>query len=530
MDKLHFDGPVVLAILDGVGLAPNTEGNAVAKANTPFLEKAIQNNFVLGLEASGEAVGLLKGVMGNSEVGHNTMGCGQIIKNGIAAIEDAFNSGSIWHSSTWNEIVSRVQNDSTVTVHFAGIFSDGRTHSDINHLEKMVAKIVEAGAKKIRVHCMIDGRDVPPQSEPKYIDRFENFAKQFDADIKIASGGGRMTTTCDRYGNEWGMVQRGFNMMVHGISNNHFHSATAAISGFRKKDPEIQDQYLPDFVITDENDQPVGKIEKGDVVIYYDFRADRAIEIAEAFTERDFTKFNRGNEFVPSDIYFVGLTEYDVDKHLPENQLIHPNYITNTLNEFLNKKRIRELAVSETVKFGHITYYFNGNSREETPLEKSIEIKSYEQPFNTCPWMKAVEIADTVIDNLDKYDFIRLNFPNGDMIGHFAEMDSSIIAVESVDLQLARIAKKVDELGGVMIVTADHGNVEELLDEDGKPKTSHTTNLVPFVLYDNTSNKNKYVDAKIKNPGIANIAATIAELLGYDDYPENWQKPLIVIK
>ena len=535
MDKIHYDGPVVLAILDGVGLSAKKEYNAIAEARTPFLKKA-STYLHMALEASNEAVGLLPGTMGNSEVGHNTIGCGQIIKHGIAHIKDAFDSGAIWQSEAWQGLIKTAtkheSDDEPVhTLHFSGIFSDGRVHSDINQLEQMIEKAYAAGVRKFRIHPVFDGRDVAPQSEPKYINRIEEFAKQFtDADIKIADGGGRMTTTADRYENDWSMVERGWNIMVHGISDNKFHSANEAVEYFRSKDPEIQDQYLPDFVIVDENNNPVGKVEKGDAFVYIDFRPDRAIEIATAFDVRDFSKFNRGNQYITDDIFFAGLTEYDSDNHIPKNQLIKPNYITNPLNKFLTEKKVTELAVSETVKFGHITYFFNGNSYEESPYEKSIEIPSYTEPFQTRPWMKSAEITDVVVEKMQDFDFVRVNFPAGDMVGHFADMDSTVIAMEATDLSLARIAKKVDELGGCLIITADHGNAEELADENGVPKTSHTLNNVPFIIYDNTENREKYIINDIKNPGLANITATIATLLGFDDYPESWQKPLIVVK
>lgn len=536
MNKLHYDGPVVLAILDGVGLGKTRDNNAVFEARTPFLKKAAEYSRA-ALEASGEAVGLLPGTMGNSEVGHNTIGCGQIIKHGIAHIKDSFDNGAIWQSEAWRGLIKTVtkheSDDEPIhTLHFSGIFSDGKVHSDIEQLEQMIERAYEEGVRRFRIHPVFDGRDVAPQSEPKYIDRIENFARKFiDADIKVADGGGRMTTTADRYENDWGMVERGWNLMVHGISENKFRSANEAIDFFRNKDPEIQDQYLPDFVIIDDDDKPVGKVEKGDAFVYIDFRADRAIEIATAFDVRDFSKFNRGNQYIADDIYFAGLTEYDSDNHIPKHQLIEPNYITNPLNKFLNEKKITELAISETVKFGHITYFFNGNSYEESPYEKSIEVPSYTEPFQTRPWMKSAEITDKVIENMQDYDFVRLNFPAGDMVGHFADMDSTVIALEATDLSLARIAKKVDELGGCLIITADHGNAEELVDENGQPKTSHTLNRVPLMIYDNTENREKYtIDNNIENPGLANVAATIAVLLGQDDYPESWQKPLIVVK
>lgn len=526
MEKLHFSGPVVLVVMDGVGLSQKAEGNALAYARIDFLRDILKNYLALSISASGEAVGVVEGQMGNSEVGHNTMGCGQIIKQGTARVEDAFATGAIWESDAWLGALKNVKEKNS-TLHFAGIFSDGGVHSHIDHLEKMIKKAVSEGIGKIRVHCMFDGRDVASQSEPKFINRFETFAKNFpNSDIKIASGGGRMTTVSDRYEEDWSRVERGWRMMVDGKSENTFRSATEGIEFFRNKDPKIQDQNLPDFVVVDGNDEPVGKVKKGDSFIYFDFRADRAIEIAMAFTYRDFPHFSRG-DYSPDDVYFAGMTEYNSDTHVPEHQLVPPIKITDTLNEFLGSRGISQLAVSETVKFGHITYYFNGNSYDKAPEEHHIEVKSGPSDYNHRPWMKAAEITDKVLENLENYRFVRLNYPNGDMVGHLGEMESSIIAMESIDIQLKRLAKKVDELGGVMLVTADHGNIEEILDENGQPKTAHTTNPIPFVIYDNTDNRFKYELSKTRYPGLSNIASTIAVLLGENDYPESWRDPLI---
>ncbi len=530
MDKLSFSGPVVLVVMDGVGLSQKVQGNALAYAHIDFLRNALKDYLSLSISASGEAVGVVKGQMGNSEVGHNTMGCGQIFKQGTARIEDAFSTGAIWESDAWISAIKNVKENNS-TLHFSGIFSDGGVHSHIEHLEKMISRAVQEGIKRIRVHAIFDGRDVSAQSEPKYINRFETFIKNFpDLDIKLASAGGRMTTVSDRYEEDWSRVERGWRMMVDGKSEHIFHSATEGVEFFRKKDPKIQDQNLPDFVIVDENDEPVGKVEKGDSFIYFDFRADRAIEIAMAFTYRDFPHFSRGN-YSPDDVYFAGLTEYNSDTHVPEHQLVPPLKITEPLNTFLGSRGISQLAISETVKFGHITYYFNGNSYEKAEGEDHIEIKSGPSDYNHRPWMKASEITDKLLDKIGDYEFVRVNYPNGDMVGHLADLESSITAMEAVDIQLKRLAKKVDELGGVMLITADHGNIEELLDENNQPKTSHTTNPIPFIIYDNTENRFKYELSRTRYPGLSNVASTIALLLGQNDYPESWREPLIrVIK
>ena len=547
MDKLSYDGPIVLAILDGVGLAPDGPGNAVSKARTPFLGKLVREYPHVALDASGEAVGLISGQMGNSEVGHNTMGAGQAIKQGIARIEEAFMTGEVFNSEAWKGAITRILSENNrekfdnssdswyngkigpATLHFAGIFSDGGVHSHISHLEQMVKQAYNEGVRRMRVHAIFDGRDVPPQSEPKYIKRFEEFVKKFpDADIKIASGGGRMTTVSDRYENDWSMVARGWDMMVNGEADYYFKTPEEAISVLRRINPEVQDQDLPAFVIVDNEEKPVGKIEKGDALIYFDFRADRAIEIAQAFTYWDFPYFNRGN-YTPDDVYFVGMTEYNSDTHVPEHRLVQPVEIKETLNQFLGERGISQFAVSETVKFGHVTYYFNGNSYEKASNEEHMQIDSYNETFDTRPWMRTAEITDVVLENLDKYKFIRLNYPGGDIVGHTANIEATIVALEAIDLSLARIAKKVDELGGVLIIVADHGNAEELLDKNGGEKTSHTSNRVPFLIYDNTNNKTKYKLNNIEKPGLSDIASTIAVFLGQNDYPSKWDQSLISV-
>lgn len=588
MRKLHYEGPIVLAILDGVGLRAARAGNAVRQAHTEFLDEAVLNYLNIPLEASGEAVGIMPGQMGNSEIGHNAIGSGQIIRQGIAQVNAAFDTGDIWQSKAWKDAMkwlgasampcreqpvetirsatsedeaASARNDGpeerrvskaacerhgTGTLHFCGIFSDGGVHSDIRHLEAMIQQAYDEGVRRIRIHCVFDGRDVAPQSEPKYIERIEKFCAKFkDADFRIASGAGRMVATADRYENDWGMVKLGWDMMVHGRAPREFYSATEAIRTLRRENPDVQDQYLPAFVIVENvgassalgaraaraktSHRPlraVGPIEDGDAVIYYDFRADRAVEIATAFTAKNFTKFDRGR--VPQ-VYFAGLTEYDSDRHIPEHTLVPPVTIENPLNRFLAQQKISQLAISETVKFGHITYYFNGNSYKKALREQQIEIPSDTQPFNTRPWMKSAEITDVALENLAKFQFVRLNYPGGDMVGHFAELEPTIVALEAIDLQLARLAKEVDALGGMMIITADHGNAEELLDRNGVSKTAHTTNPVPCIFYDNTPNAKHYRIANLPHPGLANLAATVATLLGTSYYPPSWQPPLITV-
>ena len=540
MKKLQYDGPVVLVVMDGIGLAAKGPGNAVALARTDFFAELVKNHLYTAIEASGEAVGVLPGVMGNSEVGHNTIGTGQIIKQGIAKVEEAFLDGSIWHTAAWLGAISNAKKNHS-TLHFAGIFSDGGVHSHIKHLEQMVEKAYNEGARKIRVHALFDGRDVAPQSEPKFIARFEQFASKFQgADIKIASGGGRMMIVADRYEADWGMVKKGWNIIVHGEAEHEFESATQAIQTFRGKNPNLQDQYIPGFVIT-KNGEPVGKVNSGDSFIYFDFRADRAIEIAEAFCYENFPYFNRGkiesslgeHDYNPGDVYFAGLTEYNADENIPSNVFIKSDKCENTLSKFLGDRAISQFAIAETVKFGHITYYFNGNSHTKAKREEFQEIASDQVPFHERPWMKSAEITDTIIKKLSLPNaprFVRVNYANGDMVGHTANIESTIMAVEAVDIALKRLAAKVDELGGCLIITADHGNAEQLLDSNGHAQTAHTTNKVPLFIYDNTKNRTNYELAEMDKKGLANIAATVALLLGENEFPTEWHEPLIKLK
>ena len=532
MNKLNYGGPVVLVVMDGVGLSQTKIGNAVASARLDFLNQAIQTQKTMALQASGEAVGILSGQMGNSEVGHNAIGAGQIIKQGIAKIEDEFKTGQIWRSEGWRGAVENVLKNHS-TLHFSGIFSDGGVHSSIDHLFKMLARAQSESIKKVRIHLVLDGRDVPPRSAEKYIRQLEDFIADLktsfstELDYRIASGGGRMIFVADRYETDWSIVERGWNAMVYGRAEHYFDSALSAVEALRKQDPSLQDQYLPAFVITEQN-QPVGLVKANDSFIYYDFRADRAIEIAEAFTYNDFAGFDRGTPNNSRlEVFFAGMTEYNSDTHVPEHRLVQPVEIRNSLHEFLGEHHVSQLAVAETAKFGHITYYFNGNSYEQYPDERQIEIPSDTLPYDERPWMKAAETTDALLNELEHYRFVRVNYAGGDMVGHSGNLAATIVAMEAIDLQLARIAKRVDELGGMMIITADHGNAEELIDESGEIKTAHTKNLVPCIFYDNTSNRNLYELNRLTDAGLSNLAPTVANLLGFSELPTTWRPSLI---
>ena len=530
--------PVVLVVMDGVGETPNELGNMVLKATTPTLDMLKEKYPFRTIKAHGTAVGLPSDDdMGNSEVGHNALGCGQIYSQGAQLVNESIESGAIYQSETWKDLVGSVVEKGTA-LHFIGLLSDGNVHSNISHLIAMIREAKKEGVKKVRVHALLDGRDVPATSAPEYIAKLEAvFAELNDAsfDGRIASGGGRMQITLDRYQANWGMVKAGWDVHVHGIGpdcktggeGRFFGSASEAVETLRAETGAI-DQDLPAFVIG-ENGKPVGAMQDGDSVILYNFRGDRALEISMAFDgDASFDKFDRG---VIPQVKYAGMLEYDGDLHIPHKYLVNPPQIRNTLTELLVANGIREYAVSETQKYGHVTYFWNGNrsGKVSEELEDYCEIPSDVRSFDECPWMKATEITDKVIEAIEskKYGFIRCNYPNGDMVGHTGSLPATEIAVESVDLQLARVLKCCEENGCILLVTADHGNSDQMLEKNKKGgiqvRTAHSLNPVPFIIWD----KDERHDMDTEKPfGLANVAPTVAELLGVKPY-DCWEESMI---
>ena len=537
-----IDGPVLTIVMDGVGLAPDTISNAVAGAYTPTLDMLMKDYPMVSLKAHGTAVGLPSDDdMGNSEVGHNALGAGQVFAQGAKLVSQSIESGKMFASETWQTIVSNVKSNGS-TLHFLGLFSDGNVHSHIDHLKAMIVKAKDEGVASVRIHILIDGRDVGETSALEYIDPFEAFLSDLrDAsfDIKIASGGGRMKITMDRYEADWSMVERGWQTHVLG-EGRQFASAAEAVKTYRAE-LSVIDQDLPPFVIV-ENGTPVGTINDGDSVIFFNFRGDRAIEISKTFDAKDgeFDKFDRKR--VPSVVY-AGMLEYDGDLHIPSRYLVSPPEITNTMSEYLTLSGVKQLAISETQKYGHVTYFWNGNrsGKFSEELETYIEIPSDVVPFEQRPWMKCAEITDKLIECLEsgEYKYLRVNFPNGDMVGHTGSLLATRCSMEALDLQLARILKVLDKVGGVALITADHGNADEMYEMDKKTglpkadkngnyksKTSHTLNPVPCIIYDNVTNGAYTVKADEGNFGLSNVAATMVNLMGFEA-PEMWDESII---
>ncbi len=535
-------GPVLTIVMDGVGIAPDNAANAVKLAYTPTLDMLTEKYPTVKLKAHGTAVGLPSDDdMGNSEVGHNALGSGQVFAQGAKLVSQSIETGKMFASDTWKEVVGNVKKTGGV-LHFIGLFSDGNVHSHIDHLKAMLSQSKLEGVKKVRIHTLLDGRDVGETSALDYIRPFEEFLNELrsdDFDIKIASGGGRMNITMDRYEANWSMVEKGWATHVLG-EGRMFSSAEEAVTVYRNE-LKVIDQDLPPFVIA-ENGKPVGTINDGDSVVFYNFRGDRAIEISKAFDDDDFDKFDRKKR---PDVVYAGMLEYDGDLHIPKKYLVNPPEITNTMSEYLSDAGVSELAISETQKYGHVTYFWNGNKsgKFNDELETYIEIPSDVVPFEQRPWMKCAEITDKLIQCLEsgKYKYLRVNFPNGDMVGHTGNMLATQCSMEALDLQLKRIIEVVDRLEGIALITADHGNADEMFEVDKKgnlktdkngaykAKTSHTLNPVPCIIYDNFYRDGYSVKRDEGKFGLSNVAATMVNFLGYDA-PEMWDESLISLK
>ena len=519
--------PVVLVVMDGVGETPEELGNMVKKATTPTLNELKETCPWQIIKAHGTAVGLPSDDdMGNSEVGHNALGCGQIYSQGAKLVNESIESGKIYTSDAWKNLVSDLK-DNGATLHFIGLLSDGNVHSNISHLIAMLKEAKKEGVKRVRCHILLDGRDVPATSALEYVQELEDvLASLNDADFdgKIASGGGRMTITMDRYQANWPMVKAGWDTHVHGIGRQ-FATAKEAIETYRAETGVI-DQDLPAFVIA-ENGKPVGKMEDGDSVILFNFRGDRAQEISMAFDgDSSFDKFDRGE--MPK-VKYAGMLQYDGDLCIPKSFLVNPPEIRNTLTELLVANGVNEFACSETQKFGHVTYFWNGNrsGKVDESLEDYAEVPSDVIPFEQAPAMKSVEITDLLVEAMasGKYQFLRCNYPNGDMVGHTGVLSAVITAMEAVDAALARVKEAADKYGYTLLVTADHGNADQMLEtKKGKTsvRTAHSLNPVPFIIYDPD---NKY-EIKDGHYGLANVAPTIVTMMGLET-PDCWQPSMI---
>lgn len=536
--------PLLLVVMDGVGIGPSDEYDAVHVAKTPFMD-AIRKNTAhfRSIRAHGTAVGLPTDAdMGNSEVGHNALGAGRVALQGASLVDDALKSGEIFTSDGYRYLHGAFKEPGS-TLHFIGLLSDGGVHSRDNQLYPVIEHAVQDGAKKIRVHVLYDGRDVPDGSSARFTDELEaalEKARAKGCDARIGSGGGRMFVTMDRYDADWSIVERGWKAHVLGDAR-HFKSAKEAITTFRAEDPQMTDQYYPPFVIVDDADKPLGTIQDGDAVLCFNFRGDRVIEISRAFEEEEFTRFDRVR--VPK-IRYAGMMRYDGDLGIPSNFLVPPPKLTNVSEEYLCGTGLNIFACSETQKFGHVTYFWNGNrsGKVDDSHETFHEIPSDRVQFNEKPLMKSHEITAAAIDAINsmKYDVVRINFPNGDMVGHTGDLKATIVSVEAVDACLAKLAAAVDKVNGVFLITADHGNSDDMAQRDKKgkplkdangkvlPLTSHTLAPVPVLIGGAGLDPRVEMRTDLPLAGLANVTATYINLLGFHA-PDDYEPSLIQI-
>ena len=522
--------PVLVVIADGVGEAPAGPMNAVTEAATPALDSLCDTRLYRTLKAHGPAVGLPSwDDMGNSEVGHNALGAGRIFAQGAKLVNQAIESGAIFDSDVWQSVIARSR---SATLHLLGLHSDGNVHSHNTHLYALMRQAVAEGVERIRLHLLLDGRDVDPRSALTYLEQTEAVIAELNAagaDVAIGSGGGRMAITMDRYEADWTMVERGYWCHTHG-EGRPFASARKAVETMYAESDD-GDQYLDRFVVVDHEGDPVGAMTDGDAVVLFNFRGDRAVEISQAYEDPDFRHFDRGNH---PDIFFAGMLQYDGDLLVPTNHLVAPPSIDRTLGEYLCATGLKSFAVSETQKFGHVTFFWNGNRSGyiDEALETYIEIPSDNVEFNTAPQMKAREITEATIELLrsGEYAMGRINFANGDMVGHTGDLKATIDAMRVLDDCLEQLVQVIDEIGGIMIVTADHGNADIMYTEgiDGEitPKTSHTLSPVPFAIHDGSGTADYRLADDLPDAGIANVAATALNLMGLDA-PADYEPSLV---
>ncbi len=533
-------GPVVLCILDGVGYGLYPEGDAVQQARMPNFERLVQRGPATRLKAHGTAVGLpSEADMGNSEVGHNAIGSGRVFDQGAKLVQNALADGSLYQGESWQKAIQNVK-DHNGTLHFIGLISEGNVHSHWQHLKMMLGRAHKEGVVRVRIHGLTDGRDVDERSALGYFRQLEEFLaelrKSGNFDGRIASGGGRMVLTMDRYEADWAMVERGWQTHVLG-RGRQFASACEAIQTLYNETDKT-DQYLDPFVVA-ENGQAIGAMRDGDSVLLFNFRGDRAIEISRAFDkgEADFPAFDR--ERVPK-VFYAGMMEYDGDLHVPEYYLVSPPAIERPMGQYLADMGVTQYAISETQKYGHVTYFFNGNRSSKFSQSKETyeEIPSDNISFDQKPEMKVDFITDAVAKAIlgAEHQFIRLNYPNGDMVGHTGNFAATVRALEKVDEGLGRLVAAVKEAGGVLLVIADHGNADEMYQIDKKtkapdksrPKTSHSLNPVPFIIYD-PENQGEYLPRLKEGLGISSAAATCLNFLGYLA-PEDYTPSIIELR
>ncbi|MDD2400919.1 MAG: 2,3-bisphosphoglycerate-independent phosphoglycerate mutase [Clostridia bacterium] len=508
--------PVMLVILDGWGISQRKSGNAITLARTPFYDNLINKYPHCKLKSFGEAVGLPEGQMGNSEVGHLNIGAGRVVYQELTRINRAIRQGELVTNQVLKDAMEKAVQEKK-PVHLMGLLSDGGVHSHINHLFALMEMAKAKGVGKLYIHALLDGRDVAPASAEKYITALEGKISELGLG-QIATIAGRYYTM-DR-DKRWDRVEKGYRAMVDGEGLKARLPMEALEKAYEMK---ITDEFVEPTVMVDDKGEPIGKVLPGDVMIMYNFRADRARQISYAFTDKEFSGFKRSAGF--PDIHYVCFTQYDVNIKAPV--AFSPQDLDNTLGEVVSEAGLTQLRIAETEKYAHVTFFFNGgveeaNSREERILVSSPKVATYDLQ----PEMSACQVTSKVIEKINdsEYSLIVLNYANTDMVGHTGQLDACIKAVETVDTCLNQTLEAVLNKGGVVLVTADHGNAECMVDyQTQKPFTAHTSNFVPCVLVGNEMGH-----VLLRDGSLQDIAPTLLKLMGLKKPKEMTGESLII--
>jgi 2,3-bisphosphoglycerate-independent phosphoglycerate mutase len=491
-------------ILDGWGFRDGREGNAVALARTPRLDKIRSEYPTAGLLCSGEAVGLPEGIMGNSEVGHLNIGAGRVVYQDLLRIDKAILDKSLFKNEVLCNLMNRVS-EKDGSLHLIGLLSDGGVHSHINHLFALIEMAAKQGVKNVNIHAILDGRDTPPDSGLSYIQRLKEYIKK--------TGAGNIVSVCGRFyamdrDNRWERVEKAFHLFVSGEGIKERDPVAAVKKAYKKGET---DEFVKPIAITDVSGNPAGKIRDGDAVLFFNLRSDRAREITHALTDSEFRFFTR--EFRPKLTGYACMTQYDEKFTLPV--AFPPVHLKDILGEVISRKGLKQLRIAETEKYAHVTYFFNGGEEKPFPLEERCLIPSPRDipTYDKKPEMSAVLVTKELISRLKsaQYDLVVLNFANMDMVGHTGVLEAAIRACETVDSCVGEIAEEVKKQGGALLITADHGNAETMIDENGHVHTAHTLNPVLFILVDDSRKK-----AKLRDGILGDIAPTILEIMGIE--------------
>ena len=511
-------GFCMLMILDGWGLSNKQEGNAVVLARTPFLDKIKSEYPCTSLLCSGEAVGLPQGIMGNSEVGHLNIGAGRVVYQDLLRIDKAIRDKSFFE----NEALCRVMNEvkgKGGSLHFIGLLSDGGVHSQISHLFALLDMARGKGIKNVYIHEILDGRDTPPDSGVLYTQMLKDYTEK--------TGIGNIASVCGRYyamdrDNRWERVEKAFRLFAFGEGIKEKNPVDAVKNAYMRNET---DEFVKPIVITDGSGNPIGSIRNGDAVVFFNFRSDRAREITRALTDSDFKFFIR--ESYPKLTGYVCMTQYDEKLTLPV--AFPPFHLNEILGEVLSKKGLKQLRIAETEKYAHVTYFFNGGEEKPFPLEERCLIPSPRDvsTYDKRPEMSARLVTKELLSRLKSshYDLIVLNFANMDMVGHTGVIEAAINACETIDSCVGEIVSEVKKQGGVVLITADHGNAETMLEENGHVHTAHTLNPVPFILVDESRKK-----ASLRSGNLGDIAPTILDIMEIEKPIPMTGKSLIKIR